>query len=272
MLHKLGLAKASQINQGPVTLAHLLPSACIDLDATIADSYGGAGQVWKNLVASPADGSPSASYNFYRGATAAAHTDDPGFAGPAGEAGAHWLFDGGDAFKQTTTTPLLSNLHKAGGGSFTMIAAFHHQLSSAEQRLFSTQSNGASTQGISFAISGVKKLLLRQAGDSGTAVASVVPVTLTGTDYACIVTHDRAAGKSRFWINSRTPIEYTHNFQPAGGSSFPGTIGARATFDTEFMAANTRLYSFGLLNASIDSTQAGIIYDLLNARHNRVYA
>lgn len=272
MLQKLGLAKSPQSPQGPMTLAHLLPSACLDLDATIGASYDGAGQLWHNLVAAPADGSATGAYHFYRGSSAAAQGDDPAFTGAPGDAQAYWLMDGGDGFKQTATTPLVANLHKVDSTGFTMIAAFRHELSSGEQRLFSTQANGGSSPGITMGISGVKRLFLRQCGDSGTTVASLMAVTLGNADYACIISHDRLSNQTRLWVNSRTQTALTHNYQTATGTALTPVIGARATFDLEFLTMNTRLYSFGLLNAPIGDTEAGLIYDLLNARHNRIYA
>ena len=272
MLNKLGLAAAMQISQGPVTLAGILPSACMDLDATLLESYGGTAQIWTNLVASPADGATATAYDFYRGYNGTPQADDPVLTGVAGQKNAYWLLDGNDAFKQAAASPLTANLHKGDGGSFTVIAAFQYQPGTTEQRLFSTQANGSSGPGITVAVNNLKKLMLRQKGDSGTTISSVNAVTFINADYLCIVSHDRNANNTRFWINSRTAVTMAHSFMPATGSSLPAALGARASFDLDFLAANTRVYGFGLLNAAIDDNAAGLIYDLYNARHGRLYA
>lgn len=272
MLNKIGLASTAQTFQGPASLARILPSACFDLDATLVESYAGTGQGWSNIVANPADGSLATAYDFYRGNNDTAQSDDPAFTGTAGQQSGYWLLDGGDAFKQIATTTLLANLHKADGDSFTVIAAFQYQPSSSEQRLFSTQANGSTGPGLTIGINSTKKLMLRQKGDSGTSVSSLTAVTLANADYLCIVSHDRNANNTRYWINSRTGTTVAHTFLAATGTALTPAIGARASFDLDFLTANTRVYSMGFLNAAIDDAAAGLIYNLLNDRHGRVYA
>ncbi len=272
MLKKIGLAQNAQTFQGPPSLASILPSACFDLDATLVESYAGSAQIWSNFVANPADGAVATAYDYYRGNNATAHSDDPAFTGSAGQKDAYWLLDGGDAFKQVASTTLLANLHKADGGNFTVIAAFQYQPSAAEQRLFSTQANGSTGHGFTVGINATKKLMLRQKGDSGTSLSSLNAVTMVNADYLCIVSHDRTANNTRYWINSRTGSNVAHTFLTATGTALTPAIGARASFDLDFLAANTRVYSLGFLNAAIDDTSAGLIYNLLNARHGRIYA
>jgi hypothetical protein len=88
--------------------------ACMDLDATIAASYGGSGQTWSNLINTPTVG-VKADYDFYLGKTVSASTDDPTFTGSAGSSSAYFLHDGGDYFTAINTganVGILSNIHK----------------------------------------------------------------------------------------------------------------------------------------------------------------
>ena len=78
-------------------ISSAFPSAVFDLDATSSASYSG-GQVWKNLISSPADGSSQTAYDFNRGGSSSSSTDDPTFVGTPGTKQAYWLLDGGDYF------------------------------------------------------------------------------------------------------------------------------------------------------------------------------
>jgi hypothetical protein len=86
------------------------------IDAGDATCYS-TGQTVANLVATPADGFSSASYNWVLGLTTSAGSDDPTFNGAAGGMSAAQYFstDGGDLFSLAgSNTTWLDGLHKAG--------------------------------------------------------------------------------------------------------------------------------------------------------------
>ncbi|MGZ9107256.1 MAG: hypothetical protein ACXW4B_00340 [Micavibrio sp.] len=273
MLYQLGFGAQGQTGQQIPDLSAILASPCFELDATLLNSYAGTGQVWSNVIAAPADGAATADYDFYRGADETATAADPTFNGVAGTGAAYWSFDGGDAFKRAGPQGLPETLHKTGVSDFTVICAFRFQQNNLEQRFFATQNSGGLTAGIAFGVNASERIILRQRGDSA-AISAVLNDTIltSGTDYLCIASHSRATNTTRFWLNSRNKSEMAHSFNPGAGDASPLTIGARPTISAEFAAPGTRLYTLGLLNSFIDDPEAALIFDLLNARHGRIYA
>ncbi|MCA9515435.1 MAG: hypothetical protein KC635_10860 [Myxococcales bacterium] len=94
------------------------------LDAGDAASYAGAGeQLWKNLVAAPADGRAQADYDFQLGPSSGTG-DDPGFHGVAGQKSAneYFTFGGGLRFilASGANTPFINSIHKD-GARYTMV-------------------------------------------------------------------------------------------------------------------------------------------------------
>lgn len=274
MLYQLGFGAQGKTGQQQAPhLDAILPSACFELDATLPDSYGGTGQVWSNVTAAPADGSARTAYNFYLGADGNVTAADPSFNGVAGTSGAYWSFDGGDAFKLAGAEGFPGTLHKTGGPDFTVLCAFRFQQNNLEQRFLTTQSSSGTSPGITLGVNASERMILRQRGDSSAVTAVLNDIILTGgTDYLCIASHRRSTSTTRFWLNARTKIEVAHNFNPGTASALPATIGARATISAEFAAPATRLYMLGLLNNFIGDPEAAQIFDLLNARHGRIYA
>lgn len=274
MLYQLGFGAQGKTGQQQAPhLDAILPSVCFELDATLPDSYGGTGQVWSNVTTEPADGSAGSAYNFYLGADGNITAADPAFNGVAGTSGAYWSFDGGDAFKLAGAEGFPGTLHKTGGPDFTVLCAFRFQQNNLEQRLLTTQSSSGTSPGFTLGVNASERVILRQRGDSSAVTAVLNDIILTtDTDYLCIASHRRSTATTRFWLNARTRIEMAHNFNPGTANALPATIGARATISAEFAAPATRLYMLGLLNNFIGDPEAALIFDLLNARHGRIYA
>lgn len=271
MLYQLGFGVQGQIE--PNIVAGVLGSFCFDLDATLAESYDGAGQIWSNLMETPADGAGRGDYDFYRGADDTATAADPTFSGTAGSSDAYWSFDGGDAFKMAGSAGFVEALHKTGAPDFTILCAFRFQENNFEQRLLSTQGSSGTSPGITLGFNSAERVLFRQRGDSA-AISAVLnsAILVSGTDYLCIVSHSNTTGKTRFWLNSRSKVEVAHSFNPGTGNALPLVIGARSTLSAEFLANTTRLYAAGLLNSFIDDSDAALLFDLFNTRHGRIYA
>lgn len=88
-------------------------------DAGVTASYPGSGQLFQNLVASPADGSAQTDYDFHLGDTSAAEGSDPTFVGTAGTDVSYFSCGESPAAnkyftKAAANSAFLNGLHKAG--------------------------------------------------------------------------------------------------------------------------------------------------------------
>tara|TARA_Y100001963_G_C6792809_1_gene456635 strand:- start:779 stop:1624 length:846 start_codon:yes stop_codon:yes gene_type:complete len=87
--------------------ASLATNLKLCLDAGDENSYSGSGTKWLDTAGS--------GYDFFRGSTNSASTDDPTFNGTAGDISdsEYWSFDGGDYFQyDTSNESWMNNLHK----------------------------------------------------------------------------------------------------------------------------------------------------------------
>lgn len=242
-------------------------SAVFDLDATQIGSYPGSGQVWNNLIATPADGSAQSAYNFNLGATASASTDDPTFVGTAGAPSAYFGLDGGDYFELSTgNTTFTKSLHKTTDfRPFTMIVCFRAADGVTSRVIMGNTAKSASTaHGIRLNIDSGENTRLFQ-GDGTVAKASPngynVPV---GADVFLAAAFDGAV--SRSWGNSAVASEaaYTYNADSTDAPN-PFNIGY-------FLPSGTRIYAASLFNASLSNADVAKVISVYNTRHGRTYA
>lgn len=251
----------------------VLPSTVLDLDATIAASYGGSGATWSNLVASPADGSAQTAYDFYTGDGATSSTY-PTFNGTAGDPAAYWLFDGGDYFrkKDGVITDFLAHMHNYGlaGAGFWVAWAGNIPTPVSLSSVFST--SDASSEGCLLQIlttSGNGRIRRRHNG-GGSSMDSTVSVT--GSNKLVIVSFNNETGAFRYWINSTTVTSSGSNTTASSAASTGvPVIGAETDFGGALPNA-ARLYSFAMGNEYLDNTKAANIVAHMNARHGRLYA
>lgn len=274
MLKNLGLSIGGGPQRFTAPLDSILPAAVFDVDATLAESYPGSGQVWFNLVGTPAGGSPQTAFDYTRGVANSVAADDPSFTGASGDVDAYWSLDGGDSFRGIASiyeyTGRLSTT--ATGPDFTVVAALRFQSNGLDQRIFATQSNAAFSRGISVGINPDNKLYISQYGDTAAVHVAHDSVLTPGVDYLCIVSCEKATHKARFWLNTRTGTELSFTMNATSYDSLThSSIGARSAGTAEFLASGTRLYHVSLLDGAIGNTEAAQIFNHLNARHNRVY-
>lgn len=96
-------------------LHDIFPSTVFDLDARMADSYGGSGTTWFNLCANPADGEAQGDYDFTQRGTQT-------FVGTAGSPDAHFL-SSGDGGWNSPITQFVQEMHRT-DGDYEYSAAF----------------------------------------------------------------------------------------------------------------------------------------------------
>lgn len=250
------------------SLASIVPSCVFDLDATLAASYGGTGQVWANLVPAPADGAAKAAYDFYLGAGGSIATDDPTFTGAAGSPSAYFMLDGGDIFQIAGgNTAFIESLHKSTGMSnWWLSLAFRCADQLGNAGMVSTNNSGTAIgSGIRLNLSATEVPGIFQ-GDGTTSIAKTIfpsPITI-GSDYVLVASFNGSS--LRTWNNSRIKtaqaLTYLTNTAPALS---PLKIGVSAS-------SGTRIYAASMGNSYIGDSDVSKIFDAYNARHGRTYA
>jgi len=252
----------------------LFPSnAVFDLDATIANSYT-SGQVWKNIVPTPADGAAQSAYDFNRGAGNSSSTDDPTFVGGVGSPSAYWLLDGGDFFRlagAVANTPLLNNSPQKQDHTLIMTVNFNTG-ASQDIGLFSTcDTSNASNRGISY-YGGYNFLFLRQRTASGLVSTQSGAIGNSNIPAIVIITYNSATNQHIRWVNTATGTTFAAGWN-ATAETHVGvlpTIGARGS--AVAMPNGSRIYGCAMLNKAINNADAANIISFYNARHRRVYA
>lgn len=268
--------RTSSFRTPTAPLDSIISSAICDLDATILASYDGSGQIWANLVASPADGESQTAYDFFLGADGSVASDDPTFIGSAGDAAAHFLYDGGDKnnLASGVNTNFINDMHKTTGGNVWWIAVAFRYAGTGFQCVWATASASPAGQGfealVNDASNGVRINIRRNNFITNDFATGAL---VAGTDYLLIVSGDPVTTDDlRVWLNTTTAIE---NADMSTGTSTtnannPMQIGARPNFILP-LANLTRVYHFSMGNEYLDDTKAADIFTHLETRHQRFY-
>lgn len=263
-------------------MGNLVASACCDLDATIAASYGGTGQTWANLETTPADSSSQSANDFHFGDDGTATTDDPTFTGTPGSGSAYFLLDGGDYFTaKNPTTTLVNNIHKTNCSGWWVACTFY---------LPGAQTGNIALWGSSWNNTdhGVYPWLVGSGGTSKTATlwrsygTGLDSQTITGasipeaTPSILIVSGDNTTGTNnvRTWLNSATKSQVSKSWSAGttnlnGGWRIGSTDGAGT--NQGIMRNGTRIYALSYGNAFIDDASAAAIIGEYETRHGRDY-
>lgn len=260
------------------SLNTLFPSnAVFDLDATIAASYPGSGQVWNNLVAAPADSAAKSAYNFNLGADSGATGSDPTFTGTPGNAGAYWLMDGSDYFSLAgTITAFLNNLHKR--VSHTVIIAAEVALNTgADIGLFSTtDTTNAANIGMCYS-GGFSFGYFRQRNLAVSNITSSTNLSSMGVasgNKLIVISFDAASNDVRVCVNSSTGITLASTWVDVTADvvGVKPTIGSFGNAAARKFPNGSKVYSCAMLNKSVDSSEIAGIISFYNKRHLRTYA
>ncbi len=267
---------------GATYLDSVLASTCCDLDATIAASYGGSGQTWSNLIASPADGATQTDYDFWLGAGSGSASNDPTFTGSAGDPAAYFSLDGGDYFtiKNVSSPVTIYNLHKKTGGtnSWWMAAAYNSGLDTASV-VAGRGWLGSAYGAYMYRAASATWIQVDRAGGFDQVSAAVNQAA--NTDYLWImsVNMESTSNNVRFWVNTRTKAQASKTWtSESTNTTYSFRLGATVDDNppgtevvTQFMPTS-KYYHFSCGNAFIDDSDAANIFDHLNSRHGRTYA
>ena len=258
----------------------VVSSVVCDLDATISASYNGSGQTWANLIASPADGTARAAYDFHLG-DGATSTTYPTFNGTAGNAAAYWGTDGSDYFKlKTLAGSLPEKWHRTSGGTpFWVAMTFRSPTATfSGSRAFWGNATGTFNRGVlAYVTSGDMLGMISSNASTAPATSNMYGPFAGAANYVSLLSADPSQGASnvRVWVNTASASTFTHSFS---ASSTPSTdnfhiLATRGPFQDggQIMDADFRLYSFARGNAFLDDAGAAAIIAHLNARHGRNY-
>lgn len=248
-------------------ISKIIPSALFDVDATLAASYDG-GEILRNMVPTPADGSDRSAYHFSRGASVSVGADDPAFVGGVGSPSAYFTNNGSQLFRLLSgaNTTFLNNLHKSTGGvPFTMILA-GTVADHASSRIWMGTSITANGVGMKLNITSTESISQIQSdGSSSETLGSGVSLTI-GTPFLAVFSFDGSVPRRA--VNSRT-----------------FTVGAAETLLTTTANASSPMVLFRLADsgswfksaamlpfALSSNIELGMIYDMYNSRHQHLYA
>lgn len=271
MLERLGGVKgARQGIKRENFLDSILPSTVMDLDVTVAESYGGAGNVWANLTLAPADGAGRGAYDFYRGdgVTTAAY---PSFNGAAGSKAAYWETDGSQYFRlKSGNTVFLRDLHKSTGSDFWVAIAMRAVTSTETDTFMATSLRSHLTAGLFMQTTASNTIRLAQRGE-GITVNSPFVNSTPGTDRLFIYSKSHANNKMRAWGQNGAMTEATNTFDATttNASGILTLLSNEANHDPQH--AGVRLYSFAMGNKYLDATEAALLIAHLEQRHGRAY-
>lgn len=260
--------------EGDGSLADVLASTVFDLDATQAASYPGSGTTWANLVTAPADGSAQTAYDFYTG-NGSTSTTYPTFNGSAGSAAAYWSFDGGDRFDIKATTALLQKAHRTDVATpITFVMALNLSSSNFQYLFGHGAGTSANSYGFRFpnSTAGNELVSVFSRTNSTNTSYDVIPTdnVPVSTDAIIMISLNRAAGTGKWWVNSATGTSYTPSAS-ASTADAEGIFQIGAFGGSSSLLSGAKLYSFAVLNETIDDTKAAAIIAALEARHGRDY-
>lgn len=255
-------------------LDEVLASTCCDLDATISASYGGSGQTWANLIASPADGSAQTGYDFHLGTDDSSSTDDPTFSGSPGDDAAFFSHDGGDwfALKNIANAITIKNAHRTDQAGVWMAIALRPFLPTS---YYFGNSFSSSTAGMRFTdLGGDLDIDILISNGSSNAILWDLGSISNGEDLLAIFSWDgtSTSNNTRLWLNSTTKIENSLSLKTSTTSATTIFNVGNANNDSASAIRNgSRVYHFSCGNAFIDDAVAADIFTHLETRHNRDY-
>lgn len=226
------------------------------LDAGDSASYT-SGQSWLDTSGN--------GYDFFRGATGSATTDDPTFNGTPGAltASEYWSMDGGDYFRYDSANETwMNNIHKD-SAKFTIIAWLYPNVGSNHVVL--GNNGGAVTTGIGFhfGIQSDDKLFMRVANGGVGALGGTSTIGVTNTAWNFIgVTVDEAATTGTYQVNaSQQAFTSTYTSPSASSASFTTEVGARGNASTPMPNGSRISMVAAWEGVSLSTTQLTSIYN-----------
>ena len=246
------------------------------LDAGEAASYGGSGQVWKNLVTSPADGSAQSAYDFHVGFDASAEGSDPSFSGTAGghSPSEYFTFDGNDAFRLAAgNTAFINSLHKD-GAQFTVILWVRMAGFTNFGNLFGTLGWSGGNPGVLYSFRNGPQHLFYAGAYATPTLDARGAVPTSGTDTMLAVSIDEPGDLGFLYVNGgydpvngadTFPAHYTD--PPVGDSMCALELGnAGCAVGDNYLYAGTRIYGVRVFNKALTKAEMDAEWLLARAR------
>lgn len=211
------------------------------LDAGEGDSYT-SGQSWLDLSGN--------GYDFFRGATSGATTDDPTFSGVADalSANEYWSFDGGDYFLYDSANEnWMNNLHK--DGALFTLAGWVYPGTAAQMGVFGTSGINAANIGIAFffnASTGILSCYVYNGSGAGTARSmnfDTAGVVASAWQFIA-VSVDEAASLVTFARNASFGTAAASYSSPSAAAATLGTAVGGGGGSTNRLTAGSRLAMF----------------------------
>lgn len=261
------------------SLQDIVASNVFDLDATQSASYGGSGQTWSNLTASPADGANQTDHDYYLGDGSGSDAADPIFTGSAGSQSAYWAFDGGDGFTLTAASvaamvDFYKNLHKSTGGQAHSICFVGRFAATAGvSRALGGTGNATTTgQGMYYFIpsfSTTDKLGLGWYDGTGGNTLINSAVTADSTDVFVVMTFDPSTGAYKAYVNADAPVTGTATAQVS--TTDPTRVMEIMQSGSANIASGSRLYACSMYNTVLSNDDVANVKAFYEARHGRSY-
>lgn len=261
------------------SLGTVVASTNFDVDATCTDSYGGTGQTWANLEATPSDGETQSTYDVWLGSTSSGDSQDPTFTGTADTTGAYFSMDGSDYFTVSNATTTTNNMHKTTGGTawWVAVAGLFCKDSGNFSEIFGTSTG---TQGIlargSFAGSFDTRVSVDRGSRQNNDLATGKFNNCTD-DYIMIISGDPSSTDDlRVWLNTTTAVEDTDmgtntSTTNANGAMHLGGSAAASACTTTCWGSGTRIRTYAHGDEYLDNTKAALIFTHLETRHGLDY-
>lgn len=248
-------------------------SVSADLDATIAASYGGSGQTWSNLIASPSDGAAQSDHDFWLGLDGDVSTDDPPFVGSAGADDAYFdLITGGDFFtvKSVSAAITLKKAHRSDTSGTWIAIAFRP--TTGVGYIWANTNNPQHGRGVRGVHASNGDLSAHQNSPTLQNIFMNVGATLSfNTPNLVIISWDgtSTSNNAKIWLNSATANDtqsstFKTDITDATNLFF---IGARNLNGPDSPLFNARVYGFYYGDEYLDDTKAAAIRTHLQARH-----
>lgn len=219
------------------SIRETISSCVVDCCANDVNSFGGIyNQYWRSINNNPAISiatDPEASGGFFLGSHLTVTANDPTYVGNYGQAGGHFLLDGGDYFTYAgyntslALTGYAKDWHKTTGGKDFSFLIDVYLSSIALQSIFNTKATGANI-GLSFFINGSGGLTLTQRGDTNQVSISSANVLTAGQNYVLGVGHKHSTNETSMII--------------LGDSSTLVNASASHTFNATTTACTTPLF------------------------------
>jgi len=242
-------------------------------------SYASLGQqLWKNLIASPADGAAQAAYDFVLGNTSSAEASDPAFNGVIGNESKneYFSFDGGQYFTLNgAMTTFLESLHK-NNAAYTLLAWYETpSVYDFYPTLFDNTTGGLSTKGLRWygGSSGATELRIANGSAASLGKSAAVDSVTYPNVLMNAVALDEVVGANglRFYsndgTNERTSTEdSTYTAPSALAADYKFQIGANG-IGGDRLANGHKMFEFMIYNRALTLSELQQNYDARKFRY-----